>query len=169
MSLCAGCGKPTVRPEAVVCGTCYRSVRVSFARRHRVDSETGCWVWTGGFHTTGYGALRDGRRGGTAHRISWEIHYGSIPDGLEVCHRCDNRACVNPEHLFLGTHQDNMTDMVNKGRAPVGQRAFGVKLTPEQVLAIRNDPRSQSRIGREYGVTQTTVGLIKRRKRWKHI
>lgn len=78
----------------------------------------GCWEWTGSLNSGGYGTVgRQGLTGRTLHRLAWEMAYGPIPDGAQVLHRCDNRKCCRPDHLFLGTAADNIYDMIEKGRA----------------------------------------------------
>jgi hypothetical protein len=91
-----------------------------------VDKSGDCWIWTASKQTAGYGQFR--RRG--AHRVVWEFTFGPIPAGMFVCHRCDVRTCVNPDHLFLGSHKDNMLDMAQKGRAARGDKN-GARLHPE--------------------------------------
>ena len=97
----------------------------------KVNKTEGCWLWTGG-KNYGYGQFWDGRKPQQAHRISWGIHCGPIPDGLWVLHRCDVPSCVNPAHLFLGTHTDNMRDAATKGRLAIGERN-GAYTHPERV------------------------------------
>ena len=115
--------------------------------RH-VDQSGDCWVWTGSLTNGGYGHLGlGGRDGGTdrAHRVSWRLHFGEIPSGLWVLHKCDNPPCVRPEHLFLGTHDDNMRDCVSKSR----HRA-----------ATRRDTYYTSRMGRPVGITKFSPGTL---------
>ena len=134
----------------------------------KVDKSSDCWNWTGS-KSKGYGHLQCGVGSPVrAHRFSWVLHNGGIPDGMVVCHRCDNRSCVNPEHLFLGTVADNNHDMVAKGRLvrSAGESNGQSKLTREQVRAIYVDTRPYPVIAAEYGIHRTAVGLIRRRQMW---
>ncbi len=139
-----------------------------FYRYYIPEPNSGCWLWLGTL-CCGYGLIMvDGTRW-RAHRYSWTLHNGPIPDGLFVCHRCDIRECVNPSHLFLGTCDDNLKDMVRKGRSCVGEKHGRAKLTVADVVSIRADGRYQKIIASEYGVHESTVGKIKRRVIWGHI
>ena len=139
----------------------------------KVDKSTlsGCWEWMAYKLPQGYGRFRVAGRMQLAHRVSYELTHGPIPDGMFVCHRCDNRGCVNPDHLFLGTQADNLRDMREKGRAApvVGEAHGAARLTEADVLAIRADTRTQAAIAADYGVTQPLVNKIKRRKTWAHV
>lgn len=144
----------------------------------KVDKQSrpqGCWPWLGSQFDKGYGQVsphyRVGIKSSRAHKVAWILTHGPIPEGLHVLHRCDNRLCVNPTHLFLGTHQDNMDDKVSKGRQAHnrGERAGGVKLSSYQVLEIRSDPRTQKVIAQDYGIGQMSVCRIKRKETWGHI
>lgn len=123
----------------------------------------GCWLWTGSKVRNGYGQC--GFRGKTsrAHRVAWTLFVGPIPDGMFVCHRCDVRHCVNPEHLFLGTAADNTCDMIRKNRHSFGLRLSRIKLTPEQVAEIQArhgaGDISMRSLGRDYGVSHKTIAL----------
>jgi len=120
----------------------------------------GCIPWVGAKYKNGYGEFyMDGRLTG-AHRASYVIHISDIPEGLFVLHTCDNKSCVNPDHLFLGTHQDNMDDMKKKGRQP------NRKLSQESVKSIFSDTRMYSVIASENGVTESTIKHIKNGRSW---
>lgn len=107
----------------------------------------------------------------SAHRASYFLHFGEIPEGMHVLHKCDNRACVNPDHLFLGTCADNMADKAAKGRCNVrrGEGHYLSKLTKEQVLEIRASDAVQARLCEQYGVGPCTISQIKSGKRWRHV
>lgn len=136
----------------------------------RVDTSGECWIWQGGRDTSGYGKLTPDSR---AHRISWELNVGPVPEGLWVLHRCDNPPCVRPDHLFLGTLQDNVADMVSKGRGVAGVRHPMAKVTPEIVLAIRTRYSAgnvtQHALAREYGLVQSQISHIVRGKQWSSV
>ena len=141
----------------------------------RIDSsvdivtESGCWIWTKGLNTNGYGKLSFMGVTTQAHRLSYELHSGQIPEGHNVLHRCDVRCCVNPDHLFLGSQADNIKDMVEKGRKMCGENYKTAKLTNADAAAILNDERPNSVIAKQYGVSRVLVSDIKAGKRWKHV
>lgn len=135
------------------------------------NEETGCLEWTGPKTDSGYGVYCPTEFGPKlrAHRIAWELVFGKIQDGLIVCHTCDNRACVNPNHMFLGTNKTNAEDRDTKGRQVKGQLHGMAKLKEEQVKRILSDERKIYEIAQEFGVSRITIGDIKRRKRWKYL
>lgn len=140
-----------------------------------VERSEGCWVWAGARDRRprhGYGITRvDGRNVG-AHRVAWELTHGPIPSGQHVLHRCDNPPCVNPAHLFLGTHQDNMRDMMAKVRNARGERSGNAKLIVGDVRRIRwlvRQGHSQSAVARLFGLNSGTVNRISRGLSWKHV
>ncbi len=136
------------------------------------DTETGCWNWTAAKTTAGYGQIRFEGRLNYAHRASFEIHREPIPIGMFVCHRCDNRACINPAHLFLGTGAENIADMVAKGRNVVlrGIHQNGAKLTESDVMAIRSaDGVTQQKLASQFGVSQSLIWCIRSGRNWTHL
>ncbi len=173
--------KPGVNRGRFCSWTCFRSTEVSlkthFLRHVGPPNENGCVLWTGTARPSGYGYITLGSRMGNqkiaAHRASWELHNGPIPDSLCVLHRCDVRLCVAPEHLFLGTNADNTADMIAKGRQAIGEKSGLAKLTQEQVRQIRDRYAaggiSQRTLAREYRVRDITVSAVIRRRNWKHI
>lgn len=154
----------------------------------RVKKGPGCWEWTGAqFNRKWYGAFFMNGRNHSASRVSWMFHYGSIPNGLFVCHRCDNPKCVRPDHLFLGTAADNNGDMARKGRAASGKKHRAslypesirrgeengaAKLSPVDIIVIRQchaKGSSTRALAAAYGVCKTTISNIISRRTWAHI
>ena len=134
----------------------------------KVDKSGECWNWTA-FKSKGYGYIMCGSKNNVrAHRFSWVLHNGDIPEGMFICHKCDNPSCVRPDHLFLGSPKDNVIDMVKKGRnvACSGPKNGAVKLTAEQVRAIYGDPRTNKEIGASYDISSSMASLIRQRRLW---
>lgn len=186
---CQYCGSPfsyiaSDRPGRFCSRACHYAARRETPEERFwkfVHKGEGCWEWTGNL-ARGYGRLRLNDKKRTriqVHRFSWELHQGPIPDGALVCHRCDNRRCVRPDHLFLGTYSDNALDSVAKGRNYKGPRASFkgeahpmAKLTEQQVRAIRQEYANgikRREIATRYGISPNHVNFIARRDSWKHI
>jgi endogenous inhibitor of DNA gyrase (YacG/DUF329 family) len=188
---CPHCGV-TFRPDdssRKFCSRrCYgeskRQTRVArfWAFVHKTDT---CWLWTGHRDRRGYGQLTTKsllshvRKTETASRIAWEIHNGSIPDGMFVCHHCDNPPCVRPDHLFLGTAADNVQDMLKKGRHRYvlnprsGEQHACSKLTHAQVVEIRmkfaGGLLRHIDLAEMFGVSRQQIGSIVSHKAWRHV
>ncbi len=142
----------------------------------KVEKGDGCWLWMASVMSNGYGAAWDGSKVKTAHRRSYELTKGEIPQGMHVLHTCDDRRCVNPDHLFLGTNLDNINDRVAKGRSNRRSRAVGEahgmsKLTESQVIQIRElaSTLSELEVAAQFGVSRNTVNRIVLRRTWKHV
>lgn len=133
----------------------------------------GCWLWTGGKSSHGYGAFRmfQPKRTVRAHRLSYEMHKGPIPSGLHVCHGCDNPGCVNPDHLWLGTPADNARDRDAKNRVQSGERHYAAKLTAADVADIirASSGTTQDALASKFGITQSAVSHIVSGRRWKRV
>jgi len=156
-----------------------------FWRYVTISEESDCWWWSGNRNRRGYGKIQSEppeARTLVASRASWELHYGAIPDGMLVCHRCDNPSCVRPGHLFLGTSKDNIRDSVQKGRHAclahvpprrAGTESAAAKLTDDNVRVIRalfsGGHARNTQLARMFSVTSRTIKLIVDGSTWKHI
>jgi len=142
-----------------------------------VERGPGCWIWKKSTGSHGYGQFYPAKGNPLqAHRVSWFLTFGKIPTGMHVLHRCDNKRCVRPDHLFLGTHADNMRDKCNKGRqshfASKGDACKYIKVTDAQVEEIRTRWRAGTRqkpgnaadLAKEYGVTRTRIFQLAKRQ-----
>lgn len=137
--------------------------------QRKISKSGDCLLWTGATINSGYGYLTVNKKNKTAHRASYEASHGPVPEGMQVLHRCDVKLCVNPEHLFVGTQQENIDDMINKGRWSMGDRRRNAKLTTKQVIAIRADTRNRNEIARELNVKSGTIYSIQSGQRWRHV
>lgn len=149
-------------------------LELRFWKHVTIGQPDECWPWTGAHYSSGYGnvgVLDDDLipRTRGAHRIAWELRVGPIPPGLSVLHRCDTPACVNPDHLFLGTHADNMADMVAKGREARGTRNGQAKLTEQQVGEIRlaHGTIPFADLAARFGISRSQLARILNGERWR--
>lgn len=169
------CRKPPRTEYKETCNQCRAPLDEHDRFWQKVDkSENGCWEWTAALCFQGnYGVYRHQGKAQRAHRVSWTLHHGSIPEGFEVCHKCDNPRCIRPDHLFLGTHQDNMQDMSRKGRArpPRGENSWSSKLTNKDVARIRRRYKSgkvsQTDLAKEYNLHASQISRIISGRKWK--
>lgn len=184
--LCRYCGNSFAKPpkysakQWAVTVDCSRSCSTQY--RHGVpidrfwaavspEPNTGCWLWAGAADRKGYGLMSSGigRRQVPAHRFSYERFVGPIPAGLYVCHTCDVPSCVNPDHLWLGTHYDNIADATKKKRWARGARHPHSKLTDRAVWCIRHSPWSAVEAAEMHGVTPSRVRSLRAGDGWEHI
>jgi hypothetical protein len=148
-------------------------------RKHRTPADTiemlsvpepnsGCWLWLGSVNKAGYGRLGKDKRERQAHRLSYSVHRGEIPKGVLVLHRCDVRCCVNPSHLFLGSHADNAIDRESKGRgfSMHGAEHPKAKLSWDAANSIRQSHETSSALARKFGVSHKAVRLVRSGKTW---
>lgn len=136
-----------------------------------INKDGDCWEWMGSKFRDGYGQFHAANRNRRAHRYSYELYVGPIPADLCVCHRCDNPSCVDPEHLFLGTNQENATDRQMKGRTsrPYGLWHGSAKLTPEKVQEIRSSRKTGAQLAREFSVSEALICNVRKGRAWPHI
>lgn len=138
----------------------------------KVNKTEGCWEWQGSIDNLGYGRFNEQRNSFTTHRASYEFTYGRIVGGFWVLHKCDNRKCVRPDHLFLGTPIENVKDMVSKKRHFTGPRPWQAKLTVEQVKDIRGlcAAGMQGKVAaQKFGVSSAIVYDILKKRTWRHV
>jgi len=136
-----------------------------FLDRFEVNTETLCWEWTGALDSNGYGRLGTKK----VHRISYELWIGPIPKGYFVCHHCDNIVCINPDHLFAGTNQDNIRDASRKGRLSCGEDRWSAVLTEANVREVRASSESSTILGRRLGVDKSTINKVRTGRTWAHV
>lgn len=142
---------------------CRMDIKARFEEKVRL-LDTGCWEWMGERTIKGYGRMTVGGRHKRAHRISYELYVGVIPQGLFVCHRCDRPWCVNPNHLYAGTNLTNVHDSMERGR-----RWFKNVLTAEKVRYIRESMEVARVLAERFGVSESAVYDAKNRRTWKHL
>lgn len=180
---CCDCGKGIWKPwqRCLPCASIFKRIPVVKRLFRKVKKTKSCWLWTGSVTRSGYGYLGIGGRFAKSqgvHRISWTIRNGTIPDGKWILHKCDIKKCVNPKHLYVGTHKDNVLDAVKRKRYLSGERNPSSRLSSKNVEYIRknyikgtgrSDPGNRLILQRKFGISLTHIGRILRRERWGHL
>lgn len=144
----------------------------SFMMSFTIKGKKNCWEWVNANVKNGYGIVEYDKKKMSAHRLSFLFHKGEIPEHQDVCHSCDNRRCVNPEHLFLGSRAVNMQDSLKKGRFPVGENSVQSKITEKDVKEIRKMREKKIKykeISCIYGITEQSICDLVKRRTWKHV
>lgn len=194
--VCEHCGRDYTRPSRHPSRFCSRRCQNIVIRPRGTPATSrfwqyvkkgdGCWEWQGNTAIGGYGGIKEGTRTIRAHRLSWEIHFGPIPAGMLVCHSCDNPPCVRPDHLFLGTHTDNMRDARAKNRIDAsgagrnfhkrgiqrGERHGQARITEAMVRWIREQRAagmSYNDLAQHSGLTYQGVYHVVNRTSWRHV
>lgn len=165
---CRECG---LTFQAKWSGSRYCSVTCQLRRQYS-EATSGCFMWTGAILKSGYGSVRVAGKSIRAHRAMWEAVNGFIPDGHVVRHKCDTPACVNPDHLELGTQVDNVADSVKRGRVARGSLLPHSKLSILDVAIIKAklaDGETPAALAREFGVTRTSIVDIRSGRNWRHL
>lgn len=150
-------------------GSKRRDPVATFEALYIPEPNSGCWLWTGTLHHDGYGQIRINNIIHRAHRLSFELHKGPIPDGLGVLHHCDNRPCVNPDHLYAGTEADNARDAQSRGRTLRGTKHANSILTEENVREIRTSCCTDAALARKLGVSRPAVRNARIGITWAHV
>lgn len=140
------------------------------------EPNSGCWLWLRGVNVAGYGRIRHKGAARLAHRVAWFANHGPIPEGMRLCHKCDNPGCVNPAHMFVGTQADNVRDMMRKGREnrdprpySWGEKNGNSRITADVVRAILLSPLNQRDTAAAFGVAPSWVQRIRKREVWRHV
>lgn len=131
--------------------------------------ECGCWLWLGPGHSHGQISVHGEKQPRLVHRVMWEHENGPIPNGMLVCHKCDIGRCCNPNHLFLGTQQDNQADKVSKQRQARGEKVGSALLIESAVIEIRNSSLPYAVLAAKFGVSKSAIKAVRIRQNWKHI
>lgn len=185
-SLCAcGCGGTTsqIKVNNSFCGHVKGQFRrfikghqsrtpkptLSQMKERTVEAANGCWEWVAAKAAQRYAFLQHEGKNILGHRYVYELTHGSIPDGMVVRHKCDNKCCINPEHLELGTNADNMRDKAERGRATRGETHHKAKLSEVEVVSILTSGYSNVEEAQRHGVSEAVISNIRRRRIWKHV